>query len=515
MSPVKRALLSVSDKAGLEVFAKGLVDLGIEIISSGGTAAFLKEHGIPVIDVSSVTGFPEMMGGRIKTLHPKIHGGILARRNEPGDLKQATENGVVLIDLIVVNLYPFEQMVSKPGVSLPEAIEQIDIGGPTLVRSAAKNHAFVGIVTSPAQYESVLKELRESNAALSEKTRQLLSLAAFEYTAHYDAFISAYLRKAFGKESEYPDVLTVSFPKIQDMRYGENPHQTASFYRDTSFTGPCVSTSKQLQGKALSYNNILDANSALELVKEFQETTVVIVKHNNPCGVASNPDVIAAYKTAKSADPEAAFGGVVSVNREVGENLANEIIQLFTEVVIAPSFSPGALETFKKKPNVRLLETGPLQPPLPSREYRSVVGGLLVQDRDSKLTQGDFKVVSKRAPTQLELDSMNYAWKVCKHVKSNSIIYARENRVVGIGAGQMKRVDAAKLGAMIAHEPLNGTALASDAFFPFRDGIDAAAKAGCTAIIQPGGSIRDAEVIAAADEHGMAMVFTGMRHFRH
>jgi phosphoribosylaminoimidazolecarboxamide formyltransferase/IMP cyclohydrolase len=519
---VQRALVSVFNKDGIEEFSKGLSSLGIEIISSGGTAKALSKAGIKVREVSEVTGFPEMMEGRVKTLHPKIHGGILADRSKKSHLEEATKNQIGLIDLVVVNLYPFEKVTENGNASLEEAIENIDIGGPTLVRSAAKNYKSVAILVNPKRYGNVLDELKKTGS-ISEQTRESLALEAFEQVAHYDMIIEKYLRAAFGG-AKYPEYLNLSFKKIQDLRYGENHHQTAAFYLDNYTKEPCVGNAKysQEQGKTLSYNNILDANSALELVREFSKPTVVIVKHNNPCGVASDPLLMEAYKKALSVDSEAAFGGVIASNLEIDEKLAELIITRFYEVIVAPSFSKDAISVFSKKKNLRLVETGKFnsgEEREPTPTYRSVVGGLLVQDADAKiLDEEKLKIVTKRKPSEQEMKDMVYAWTICKHVKSNSIIYARENRAVGIGAGQMKRVDAAKLAAMIAEsygETVKGCAMASDAFFPFRDGIDEAAKRGVTCIIQPGGSIRDAEVIAAADEHGMAMIFTGMRHFRH
>jgi phosphoribosylaminoimidazolecarboxamide formyltransferase/IMP cyclohydrolase len=520
---IQRALVSVFDKRGLESFAKGLSGLGIEIVSSGGTAKALSKAGIKVTEVSELTDFPEMMEGRVKTLHPKIHGGILADRSKKAHLTEAKKNKIELIDLVVVNLYPFEQVTEKENVSLEEAIENIDIGGPTLVRSAAKNYASVGVVVNPDDYDKVLEELKE-NKELSEETRKNLALTAFEHIAHYDVIIENWLRKKFGNGNVYPEYLNLSFRKIQDMRYGENHHQSAAFYLDNHKKDPCIGTAEyhQDQGKSLSYNNILDANSALELVREFANPTVVIVKHNNPCGVASDNSLMEAYKKALAVDSEAAFGGVIATNRELDEKLAELIVTRFYEVIIAPSFSEKAVEVFSKKKNLRLIKTGKFksgEERTPYKTYRSVVGGLLVQDADTKLLDKDkLKVVTKRKPTEQEMKDLIYAWTICKHVKSNSIIYARGNKAVGIGAGQMKRVDAAKLAAMIAEsfgETVKGCAMASDAFFPFRDGIDEAAKRGVTCVIQPGGSIRDAEVIAAADEHGIAMVFTSIRHFRH
>jgi phosphoribosylaminoimidazolecarboxamide formyltransferase/IMP cyclohydrolase len=513
---IQRALISVYDKEGAAEFAKGLSDEGIEIISSGGSANLLMENGIPVTRISDYTGFPQMMDGRVKTLHPKVHGGILANRSKEEHMRQAKDNDIGMIDLVAVNLYPFEETI-KTG-SLEDAIEKIDIGGPSLIRAAAKNYKDVATIIRPERYEKVLSEIR-SDGSITDETRKVLALEAWEHISHYDAVIENYFREQFGYNDTYPEYLNLSMKKKQDLRYGENPHQSASFYLNDNQKEPSISNARQLQGKELSYNNILDGNAALELLKEFEEPTAVVVKHNNPSGVASDDDILEAYKTARSVDPEAAFGGVVTINLEIGEELAKEITSKFVEMVIAPSFSDGALEIFSKKKKLRIMETGELNRKRePFREYRSVVGGLLVQDANLKLHDGQFNVVTKRKPSDEEMASMKYAWKVCKYVKSNSIVYARPKRVVGIGAGQMKRVDAANLAAMIADEfglELDGCAMASDAFFPFRDGIDAAAKRGVTSVIEPGGSIRDQEVIDAADEHGMTMVFTGVRHFRH
>ncbi len=517
MTSMKKALLSVYDKSGIVELAKSLSELGIEIISSGGTAKTLSENGIKVTDVSDYTGFPEMMNGRVKTLHPKVHGGILADRSNSKHVEEAKANGVDMIDLVVVNLYPFQDTVDS-GAPLADTIEKIDIGGPTLVRAAAKNYNHVSVVVNPADYSKVVEELK-ANGEISQQTREGLALTAWMHIGHYDVCIERHFRRVFNKKDEYPDYLNLTFKKKQDLRYGENPHQTAGFFRDEHYKEPTITTAEQFQGKVLSYNNILDGNSAIELIKEFDEPTAVVVKHNNPSGVASHDDIFEAYKLARSVDPEAAFGGVTVVNREVDERLAAEITSKFLEMVIAPSFTEKAREIFTKKKNLRLLRVDDINKRRkPYRKFRSVVGGLLVQDGNVKLHDGQFNVVTERSPTDEEMASMKYAWKVCKYVKSNSIVYALPTRVVGIGAGQMKRVDAARLAAMIASDfgfVLKGCAMASDAFFPFRDGIDAAAERGITAVIQPGGSIRDKEVIDAANEHGMTMVFTGVRHFRH
>jgi phosphoribosylaminoimidazolecarboxamide formyltransferase/IMP cyclohydrolase len=521
---IKRALVSVFNKDGIVEFARVLSSFGVEIISSGGTAKLLANAGVKVKSVSDFTGFPEMMDGRIKTLHPKIHAGILANRKKKEHLEEAKRNNIELIDLVVVNLYPFEETISKKNVSLEEVIENIDIGGPTLLRSAAKNFDSVVVVCNPKNYSLIIEELKNTGT-VSEKTRKQLALEAWEHVAHYDVVIENYFRKLFGENDKYPNYLNLSFQKLRDLRYGENHHQTAALYVEQHVDCESIVTAKILkEGKLLSYNNILDGNAAVELIKEFDEPTAVIIKHNNPSGVASSHNIVDAYKTARAVDPEAAFGGVVAVNRKVEKELANEIMKTFVEVVIAPAYSKEAEEILGERKNIRLLEIVGLEKKEKKREpyleYRSVVGGLLVQDADVKLFADGLRVVTKRKPTENEMKAMLYAWKIVKYVKSNAIVFAKENRAVGIGAGQMKRVDAAKLAAMIANDysgpdSLKGCAMASDAFFPFRDGIDFAAKLGVTAIIQPGGSIKDAEVIKAADEHNIAMVFTGTRHFKH
>jgi len=509
-----RAIISVSDKSGLVEFAGGLSKLGMEIISTGGTAKVLRESGIPVLEVSEVTGSPEMLDGRVKTLHPKIHAGILALREKKEHLQQLKEQGIGPIDFVVVNLYPFEQTVSKKNVKLDDAIENIDVGGPAMIRAAAKNYMNVGVVVDPSDYQMVLDELRKDKS-LSLQTKEMLAVKAFQHTARYDSIISNYLSKKFGGEP-FPKFLTPSFEKQMELRYGENPHQRASFYRELDADEASISKARKLQGRELSYNNMLDAESALELLKEFDETAVVIVKHNNPCGVAVNKDLKNAYIKAKATDPEAAFGGVVALNRAVDAETASQITTVLTDVVVAPAYSKEALQVFSKKQNMRVLELGNFSNKRNERiELRSINGGLLVEERNTKLLLGEPKVVTKRKPTDEEMRALLFAWKVCKHVKSNAIVYAFEDRTVGIGAGQMKRSDASKLGAMKAVESLKGAVLASDAFFPFRDAVDIAAQAGVTAIIQPGGSRNDQESIDACNEHNIAMVFTGIRHFKH
>jgi phosphoribosylaminoimidazolecarboxamide formyltransferase/IMP cyclohydrolase len=514
---IRRAVISVYDKKGVVELARCLQELDIDIISSGGTAKLLSEKGIKAIEVSKFTGSPEMMDGRVKTLHPKIHGAILADRNNKKHMAEAKKHDIELIDMVVVNLYPFEETVQK-NASMGEIIENIDIGGPTLIRAAAKNYRHVAVVSNPASYGAIIEELKKSGGWLAEKTLERLAVDAWEHVSHYDVSIEQFFRKAFGFQDEFPEYLNLTFHKKQDLRYGENPHQRGTVYRDEHYKNPSILDAKQLQGKELSYNNILDCNAAFKLIREFDEPTGVIVKHNNPCGVASAESLLDAFKQAKSVDPEASFGGVVALNRNVDAELAKEITSKFVDIVIAPAFDDGALDILRAKKNMRLMETpGLVVKRVPYRKYRSILGGLLVQDANVKLLD-NIKVVTKRKPTDKEMRALMYAWKVVKYVKSNSIVYAREHRVVGIGAGQMKRVDAAKLAAMISKdygEEVRGCAMASDAFFPFRDGIDYAAKIGITAIIQPGGSIRDQDVIKAADEHDMAMVFTGVRHFRH
>ncbi len=519
--PVKRALLSVSDKTALIEFAKGLAELGIEILSTGGTYKQLVNHRIPVKEVSEHTGFPEIMDGRVKTLHPKIHGGILARR----DIDQAVmlENRIEAIDLVVVNLYPFQETVAKPDCNLGDAIENIDIGGPTMVRAAAKNHAFVGIVVDHNDYNNILAELKTQQRVLSAATRYKLAVKAFSHTAQYDAAISNYLigMNEKAEKAEFADVLNLQFEKVADMRYGENPHQKAAFYREAKLKENSISSAIQIQGKELSYNNIADTDAALECVRSFSECACVIVKHANPCGVAIGKDCLDAYQKAFQTDPTSAFGGIIAFNRVLDEHCAQAMIdQQFIEVVIAPKISEAARIVFQQKHNVRVLETGDLKlldtHPM---DYKRVNGGILVQDRDmGNMTASALKVVSKRTPTENEIRDLLFTWTVAKFTKSNAIVYARNLQTIGVGAGQMSRVYSAKIaGIKAADEGLQvqGAVMASDAFFPFRDGIDAAAQAGIRAIIQPGGSIRDEEVIAAADEADIAMVFTGMRHFRH
>jgi len=516
---VARALISVSHKEGILDFAKGLAQLGIEILSTGGTAKLLRDGGVKVKDVSEFTGFPEMLDGRVKTLHPKVHGGLLGRRNNPEHMKQWKQHGIEPIDLVVVNLYPFEQTVAKPGCTLEDAIENIDIGGPTMLRSAAKNYTDVAVVVSPRDYSRVLDELRKTGE-VSAKTRFELCRTVFLHTARYDSAISAWLDNQVPDEEKthFPNILTLQFEKVQNLRYGENPHQQAAVYREFGRKEPSVSNARQLQGKEMSFNNFLDSNSALELVKEYDGTAAVIVKHNNPCGVATGTSLADAYRKARDCDPVSAFGGVIAFNRMVDLETAREITATFVEVVVAPEFAPDALDELKRKKDVRLLDIGPAVKGRPEgMDVKKIVGGLLFQDRDLGAVADVRKlaVATKRKPTDDEYEALAFAWKVCKHVKSNAIIFSGRDRTLGIGAGQMSRLDSVRLAVMKARFPLKGAALASDAFFPFRDGLDEAAKAGVTAVIQPGGSLKDEEVVAAANEHGIAMVLTGMRHFRH
>ncbi|MBD9357751.1 bifunctional phosphoribosylaminoimidazolecarboxamide formyltransferase/IMP cyclohydrolase [Methylomonas albis] len=516
---VTRALISVSDKTGILAFCRELSQLGVELLSTGGTAKLLAENNIAVTEVSDYTGFPEMMDGRVKTLHPKVHGGILGRRGI--DDTVMAESGIKPIDMVVVNLYPFEQTVAKPDCDLETAIENIDIGGPTMIRAAAKNHNDVAIVVDPADYPAMLAELQANTVTLSHDTRFKLALKSFEHTARYDTMIAAYLSKVVDSGS-FPETLNLQFHRLQSMRYGENPHQNAAFYGEKNPPAGSIAAAKQLQGKELSYNNIADADAALECVKTFNEQPAcVIVKHANPCGVAISDSILDAYNLAYATDPTSAFGGIIAFNRELDEATAAEIAgRQFVEVIIAPKVSDGAKAVFAKKQNVRVLETGSwADNKAAALEFKRVGGGLLVQDKDTgSITAADLKVVTKRVPTEQELADLLFVWKVAKFVKSNAIVYGKNGRTIGIGAGQMSRVYSAKIaGIKAADEGLvvSGSAMASDAFFPFRDGIDAAAAAGITAVIHPGGSMRDQEVIDAADEHNIAMVLTGMRHFRH
>ena len=510
----KRALISVSDKTGVVEFAKQLTALGIEIVSTGGTMKSLQEAGIPVIYISDVTGFPEMMDGRVKTLNPYIHGGILAVRDNPEHAAAMQEHGIVPIDLVVVNLYPFRQTIAKPGVTQEEAVENIDIGGPAMVRSAAKNFRYVTVVVNPERYSDVLTELA-THGEVTAPTRLALVREAFTHTAEYDAAIARYFSEQTG-EGEYPSTLILPWEKLQDLRYGENPHQTAAFYRDNAASGG-VAYACQLAGKELSFNNIVDLESAYAIAAEFSKPAVAVIKHTNPCGTATADDIATAYKLAYEADPISAFGGIVALNRPVDVATAEQLKAIFLEAVIAPAFEPAALDILSAKKNIRLLTAELPQADAKQRyDIKTVSGGILVQRADTAdAAMTEWQTVSKRMPTEAELKEMELAWKVVKHVKSNAIVIAREGRTIGVGAGQMNRVGAAEIALKQAGEAARGAVLSSDAFFPFRDTLDAAAKAGITAIIQPGGSMRDEESIVAADEHGIAMIFTGMRHFKH
>ena len=521
MQKIRRALISVSDKTGIVDFARALHGFDVELLSTGGTAAALRDAGLPVTDVSEVTGFPEIMGGRVKTLHPRIHGGLLGRPGE--DEAVMEEHGIGPIDLLAVNLYPFERTVADPDCTLSEAVENIDIGGPAMLRAAAKNFARVTVLADSADYETVLREMEQQQGAVGEATRRRLAIRVFEYTARYDNAVSAALARLGGEEdaSGFPQKLTTAFRKISDMRYGENPHQSAAFYGDLRAPAGTVTTAVQHQGKPLSFNNVADADAALECVKTFAATACVIVKHGNPCGIARGEDALAAYDGAFACDPGSAFGGILAFNTELDGPTVRAILdRQFLEVLIAPSFTAEALELAGEKKNIRILATGPWpEQALQQQEYRRVAGGLLVQDRDTRIVATEeLHYPSQRRPSDREMRDLQFAWRAARFVKSNAIVYAREERTLGIGAGQMSRIDSARIGAIKAEQAglsLDSAVMASDAFFPFRDGIDAAAERGISAVIQPGGSRRDEEVIAAADEHDIAMVFTGMRHFRH
>ncbi|EMG6528750.1 bifunctional phosphoribosylaminoimidazolecarboxamide formyltransferase/IMP cyclohydrolase [Providencia rettgeri] len=526
LRPIRRALLSVSDKTGVVEFAKALSQRGVELLSTGGTAKLLAESGLNVTEVSDYTGFPEMMDGRVKTLHPKVHGGILGRRGTDDVIMQ--QHDIAPIDMVVVNLYPFAQTVAKPNCTLEDAVENIDIGGPTMVRSAAKNHKDVAIVVNSNDYQIIIDEMDNHENSLNWSTRFDLAIKAFEHTAAYDSMIANYFGELvapyYGDTTQpsgrFPRTLNLNFIKKQDMRYGENSHQDAAFYIEENPKEASIATAQQIQGKALSYNNIADTDAALECVKSFEEPACVIVKHANPCGVAIGDSIHAAYDNAFKTDPTSAFGGIIAFNRQLDKETAQAIIdRQFVEVIIAPSVAKDALPILETKQNVRVLECGEWSKPVTGLDFKRVNGGLLVQDRDLGMVEKEaLRVVTNRQPTERELKDAMFCWKVAKFVKSNAIVYAKNDMTVGIGAGQMSRVYSAKIaGIKAADEGLEvaGCAMASDAFFPFRDGIDAAAAVGVTCVIQPGGSIRDDEVIAAANEHGIAMIFTNMRHFRH
>ena len=512
---IQRALISVSDKTGVSEFARALADRGVEILSTGGTAKLLREAGITVRDVSDYTGFPEMMGGRIKTLHPKVHGGILARRDV--DNEAMAEHGIEPIDLVCVNLYPFREAVAKEDCTMDDAIENIDIGGPCMVRAAAKNHRFVTVIVDPADYAMVLDAINSD--MLDENRRRVLAVKAFAHTAAYDGAIANHFSafNADGSRRDFPDIFTRQFIKTADeLRYGENPHQAGAFYADPEDEGISLADCEVLQGKALSYNNIADADAAFALVRDFEDSAVVIVKHANPCGVATGENQAETYERARAADSVSAFGGIAAFNRPLTAATAKLIAETFMEVIIAPGFDDKARQVLSAKKNLRLLLAPGVEPVSGGLEFKRVNGGLLVQQRDAHmLDRAACKVVTERAPTEAEWNDMLFAWTVAKHVKSNAIVFAKDGVTLGVGAGQMNRVNSTRIAAEHGGDAINGSAVASDAFFPFRDGVDALAEAGATAVIQPGGSIRDEEVITAANEHNLAMVFTGIRHFRH
>ncbi len=518
MGKIQRAILSVTDKTGLDEFARKLHQLGVELVSTGGTAKLLRDSGIPVKDISELTGFPEMLDGRVKTLHPKVHGGILHIRDNQQHKDAVAQHGIVPIDMVVVNLYAFEKTASKPGVSFHELIENIDIGGPSMVRSAAKNFQDVAIVTSPADYDAIAQEMQRNGGALSLATKWRLAQKAFATTAAYDSAIASTLERVASPEGKlevneqgFPQTLRLSFNKAFDLRYGENPHQKAALYSDGSGKG--VANGKQLQGKELSYNNIVDLQAAWDLAQEFDGPVCAIIKHTNPCGTAVADSLAEAYRRALECDPISAFGGVIGVNRPIDQETATEMAKLFLEVIAAPKFDDAAREVFATKKNLRLVEVVPMEQ---KWVLKNVSGGVLLQDNDMRpLSEADLKVVSERKPTDAEMRDLLFAWKICKHVKSNAILYARNGQTTGVGAGQMSRVDSARIGAMKSVLGIKGSVAASDAFFPFPDGVEVIAEAGATAIIQPGGSVKDKDVVDTANKLGLAMVLTGVRHFRH
>jgi len=522
MPQVRRALISVFDKTGIVEFARGLKDLGVEIISTGGTAKMLGEAGISIRSVSDYTGFPEVLEGRVKTLHPKVHGALLALRDNPQHMKEVKEHNIELIDMVVINLYPFEATVAREGVTKEEAIENIDIGGPTMLRSAAKNYKWVVPISDPKNYNLVLEEMRKNRGAISEETSLKLATDVFQHLSRYNYHIYQYFLAFHSSPSLFPDLFQLQLEKVKDLRYGENPHQTAAFYKESIVKGKAqgVAGIEQLGGKELSFNNIIDLDAALNIAGEFEESVAVIIKHNNPCGVATGKVLLEAYKKARECDPVSAFGSIVGFNRKVDRMTAEEIGKTFVEAVVAPDFEDGALKVLKVKKDIRLLKLSDEKLSPQELDYRRVSGGMLAQTKDSKLFGDGLKVVTQREPTEMELKALNFAWKVCKHVKSNAIVLASEDRTLGIGAGQMSRVDAVKIAVRKREEQFGKKykgvmVLASDAFFPFRDSVDLASAAGVTAIIQPGGSLKDKESIAACNEYKIAMVFTGMRHFRH
>ncbi len=514
---IKRALISVSDKRGVVDFAKELSAMGVEILSTGGTAKALRDAGIAVVEVSDYTGFPEMLEGRLKTLHPKIHGGLLARRSNAKDMDDIKKHDIKPIDMVVVNLYPFEETISKTNVTFEDAIENIDIGGPTMLRAASKNFQDVAVVVDPDDYSKIMDEMKSSKGELSKDTKLNLAKKVFAHTARYDTLIADYLTGVTEKESSFPEYFTTSLKRVSVLRYGENPQQKAAIYKERT-NGLSLPDAKVLQGKEMSFNNYLDTHSALMLALEFDKKACAIIKHNNPCGVALGDTAAEAFKKAEKADPISAFGGVVAFNTEVDAATAKEMTEIFLEVVIAPSFTKDAIGIFSKKPNIRLLELSNMleKKKAGSWDMKRIAGGMLLQGWDySSEDIMSMKAVTKRQPTKDELEALSFAWKVCKHVKSNAVVYAFKDRTAGIGIGQTKRVYSAKIGAMNATEPIKGSVAASDGFFPFRDGIDVLHEMGVTAVAQPGGSVKDSEVIQAADEYGMAMIITGTRHFRH
>ena len=517
MLQIKRALLSASNKTGLVEFAKKLQAMDVEMISTGGTFNILQTAGVSVKRVSEVTQFPEMMDGRVKTLHPRIHGAILARRDKETHLQELKQHNITPIDMVVVNLYPFLETIKRDGVTLKDAIEQIDIGGPTLIRSSAKNYEGVAIIVNPSNYHLIISELEANKGQISLDTRRKLAVEAFQHTMEYDSYIYNYLASQFLEISQkFPPLLNLTFKKVQDLRYGENPHQEAAFYAELDIREPSVANAKQIHGKHLSYNNIYDITAALELVKEFNEPAAAIIKHTNPCGFALGKGTYEAYKLAHATDPLSAFGSIVAFNQNVTEDTAKEIVKTFVEAVIAPDFEEAAVKVLKTKENLRLLTTGPLSKSQPSWDWKKVGGGLLVQDRDIKgIELSDLKYVTDKRPTPEQLDALLFAWKVLKYIKSNAILLVKDKHTTGVGAGQMSRIDSVELAIKKAGDEAKGSVLASDAFFPFRDSLDAAVRAGIGAIIEPGGSIRDQEVINAANELGLPMVFTGVRCFRH
>jgi phosphoribosylaminoimidazolecarboxamide formyltransferase/IMP cyclohydrolase len=519
--PVRRALISVSDKSGLAEFARGLAAAGVEIYSTGGTRKHLEEHGLQVVDVAQYTGFPEMMHGRLKTLHPKIFGGILCRHDEAGDMASVKEFDIRTFELVVVNLYPFAATIAKPGVTRAAAIENIDIGGPSLVRAAAKNHAFVAIATSASQYPAILQEI-QSGGKTSLELRQRLAAEAFGHTAAYDRCIADYFAKQGPASSAFPETVNIVLQKQMDLRYGENPHQQAAVYSEVGAKGVSLVSAKQLNGKELSYNNLLDLDSALAIARSFAEPAATVIKHNNPCGAATATTLAQAAKKALDGDPQSAFGGILAFNRSVDQETAEVLATpgLFIEAIVAPDFSAGAISILTTKPkwkqNVRLMQVGPLDSPSASRHYRYIDGGMLVQDADVLPDpENEWKVVTQKAPTDQQLADLRFAWSIVRHVKSNAIAIAKDAMLLGAGAGQMSRVDSVDIAITKAGQRIAGAVLASDAFFPFPDSIHKAAAAGIAAIIQPGGSVKDADVIAACNEHGLPMIFTGRRHFKH